>query len=167
MRLNHLKALKEGKIMNDKMPIVTLKSGLRVGNFSSPHSFTFVTGEVLPACSPERAKALMLEALEVATRREHGLDVRYHGGWVDIALTFRMSDVVLDALRAVQPLIELGAVDVLIVPLPVKRAMDEWLAERARNDEALDILVEVQHHARTCRVADRVTKTIYGDRFCL
>lgn len=144
--------------MNEDMPIVVLASGLRVANFSSPHHFTFVTGEVLAACSPERAKALMLESGEVETKRK---------GWVDIALAFRMSESVLDALRAVQLLIELGAVDVLIVPLPVKRAMDEWLAERARNDEALDILVEVQHHARTCRVADRVTKTIYGDRFCL
>lgn len=151
--------------MNKDMPIVVLASGLRVANFSSSHPFTFVNGEVLPACSPERARALMLEAVEVQTRRKGRFAERHHGGWVDIALTFKLSEAVLLALRGVYPLIELGAVDVLIVPLPVKRAMDEWLAER--NDEEPDILVGVQPHARTCRVADRVTKTIYGDRFCL
>jgi hypothetical protein len=44
----------------DQMPLITLNSGLTVANFSSGHTFTFDTGEVLAACSPKRARALSL-----------------------------------------------------------------------------------------------------------
>ena len=40
------------------MPVTTLKNGLIVGNFSSPHEFNFDTGETLTACDPERSERL-------------------------------------------------------------------------------------------------------------
>ena len=150
MRFNHLKALKEGKTM-DKMPIVTLKSGLRVGNFSSPHEFKFVSGEVLAACSPERARALMLDSKEE--------EVYAHPeGWTDIVLEFSMSEAVKAACRA----FDAKEVDVVIVPLPV---MESMRRELVKDGFSLSLLARSPY--RVCRVADRVTKTIYGDKFCL
>jgi hypothetical protein len=157
VRLNHLKALKEGSPMNDKMPmpIVALKSGLRVANFSSPHPFTFVTGEVLPACSPERAKALMLEVDEV--------EVKNPKGFTDIRPSFRMSDAVEQELEKL-----LGCYtdfDVVLVPLPVLQAIRA--CDVAAGGMGSDKWHRMLRFTRSCRVADRVAKTVYGDRFCL
>ena len=66
----------------DPMPITTLTTGLRVGNFSSPHPFRFTDGSELPACSPERANGCMLNSHEVETDR---------GLWTDIDLEFTLS----------------------------------------------------------------------------
>ena len=44
--------------------IFTLKNGLRVANFSSPHPFTFTDGTIIPAVEDEKARNLMLEVKE-------------------------------------------------------------------------------------------------------
>lgn len=137
------------------MPIVTLGSGLRVANFSSPHSFIFVTGEVLAACSPERARALMLEVGE--------REVVNPKGFTDIRLEFLMSDAVGQELEKL-----LGCYtdfDVLLVPLPVLQAIRA--CDVAAGGMGSDKWHRMTRFARVCRVADRVAKTIYGDRFCL
>lgn len=149
----------------DKMPIVTLVSGLRVGNFSSAHPFTFVTGEVLPACSPERARALMLATQETETRRARWSSGYGTTEWVEIELTFGMSEEVRSALA-----IDSTGLDVLLVPLPVRQAIKAEVARVREMMESYSDRVtwdDVERIARTCRVADRVTKVIYGDRFCL
>src|SRR3990167_10841593 len=43
---------------------VTLRSGITIANFSSPHPFRFTTGEELPGCDAERSHIIMLEAVE-------------------------------------------------------------------------------------------------------
>jgi hypothetical protein len=92
--------------------IVTLKGGLRVANFSSPHPFVFDTGETLEAFTPERARALMLDQVEVETSSPCGR-------WVDVRLEFRMSGSVLaEMLR----LAEVDEADFVMVPLPVSLA---------------------------------------------
>lgn len=141
--------------MNDKMPIVTLKSGLRVGNLSSPHPFTFVTGEVLPACSPERARALMLEVEEV--------EVENPKGFTDIRIEFRMSDPVREELEEL--LRCYAEFDVVLVPLPVQQAIRA--CDVAAGGMGSDKWHRMLRYTRVCRVADRVTKTVCGDRFCL
>lgn len=141
--------------MNDKMPIVTLGGGLRVANFSSPHSFTFVTGEVLPACSPERAKALMLEVDE--------REIANPKGFTDIRIEFRMSDAVKQELEEI--LGRYTDFDVLLVPLPVQQAIRA--CDVAAGGTGTDQWHRMMRYTRVCRVADRVAKTIYGDRFCL
>ena len=149
-----------------EMPIVVLKSGLRVANFSSPHEFRFDTGEVLPACSPERAKSLMLDNKETVSDNPFG--------WSDVKLEFLMSEEVeRELIRICEE--ELGTFNVLLVPLPVREAIKNLPAQaRAEpvggmhqllnRDSAYRWILDV---ARVCRTADRVTKTIYGDRFCL
>jgi hypothetical protein len=134
-----------------EMPTITLKNGLRVANFSSPHSFKFTTGEVLPACSAERATALMLTAVEKETVQDK---------WTDIHLEFQMSDNVAKELDRVDGFEVKSDLDVILVPLPVRQAIG-WFCkiypERARG---------VWMKTRCIRVADRVTKQIHPDRFC-
>ena len=125
---------------------ITLVGGIRIANFSSPHPFLFTSGEELPGCSPEISKSLMLHTTEV----EH-LNVC---GWIDIELRFEMSEIVEDALNA---LCDQDNVDIVLVPLPVLRAAD--------NSEGMH--PSVKEKARVCRVADRVTKALFPDRFCV
>jgi len=129
------------------MPVITLKSGLRVGNFSSPHPFNFTTGEVLPGCDPERTLALMLnpKEIEFRYRSSHG-----RTEWTDIILDFHMTEEVSAEISRASSNEE---VDVVIVPLPVITACKA-------TDRGIGKL-------RVCRVADRVAKTIYPDRFCV
>ena len=136
-------------------PVVTLSNGLRVANFSSPHSFKFTDGTVLPACTATRAQTLMLEAEELTLKTyitqtnvsSNGMHV--HVPITDILLSWKMSDVVAEALVALQANAD---VDVVLVPLPVMTALKEYGHEPGK--------------ARVIRVADRVTKEIHIDRFC-
>lgn len=140
----------------EKAPCTQLANGIRIANFSSPHPFNFITGEVLPACSPERANALMLESEEVETAvaRDNGVF------WTDIDLQWSVSDQVRGEL------IELAAqedVDVILVPFPVMTAVKAHLAEGSFADRRL---FPAMKKMRVVRTADRVTKAIYSDRFC-
>jgi len=47
---------RKGRIMN-QMPIITLSTGLRVGNLNIPHSLKFTDDNVIASCGPERTKA--------------------------------------------------------------------------------------------------------------
>lgn len=123
------------------MPRTQLTNGLTVANFSSPHPFNFTDGSVIPACSPERAKGLMLECIED--------QVENPDGWTDIRIKWRLSDAVINALCDAEE----EAVDVVLVPFPVMTAMKE--AGRPVGK------------FRVIRVADRVTKAIHTDRFCV
>jgi len=133
----------------DDMPIVTLSNGLRVANFSSPHPFTFVDGTILPACSNDRARALMLDVTE---------DINPHNiGGVDIGLielSFQLSgDVDAEVTRLLK--LEHKGFDLVLCPLPVLNAISSigW------RHPVEKIFVGI-------RIADRVTKTCYIDKFC-
>lgn len=134
----------------EKMPTIVLGNGLKVANFSSPHTFTFDTGEVLPACSSERAESLMLKATEVEIT---------HPKWVDIDLNFEMSPAIADAhTQACLQAVEEG-IDIVLVPFPVMKVFRESLYSRPE-----DIM---KSPFRVIRSADRVTKSIYSSRFCI
>lgn len=129
------------------VPVVTLSNGLRVANFSSPHDFHFVDGSILPACSEERARVLMLDSEEVESKRWiGGADIKV----IDIELKWKMSQAVEQALGE---LFHSEEFDVLIVPLPVMQAMKEQRMLLGK--------------ARCIRMADRVNKKSHIDRFCI
>jgi hypothetical protein len=132
--------------MNTTMPIITLKSGLRVANFSSPHAFRFTDGSELPACSPERAMLGKLDTVEIEAPR---------GLWTDIDLEFKMSDECAEMLEAAKTLWRNGEVDVVIVPFPVLNAYKKTAPTHPET-----------HPFRTIRSADRMTKVNHSDRFC-
>ena len=127
-----------------QMPTITTKKGLTIANFSSPHQFLFDDGSILPGCSPERSKALMLHPIEKETVNPKG--------FTDIELKFEMSGEVRKALSESLN----SKIDIVIVPLPVMVALKE-----ADIGEASNLPF------RTCRVKDRVTKEVYSNRFCI
>lgn len=123
------------------MPVVTLKSGLVIANFSSPHPFNFVTGEVLPGCSAERARRGSLDITEV---EKPGIK-----GTTDIEMTPNISVDVRFMIAEAQ----LSTADVVLAPFMVIEAMKRAEIPLGK--------------FRTIRVADRISKAIYSDRFCI
>jgi hypothetical protein len=129
-------------------PVVTLTNGLRVANFSSPHPFSFVDGTVLERCDPDRVKVLALNTSELVERSSDGR-------WNDISIAWRLT---LDVEQALTVLQRNPDVDIILVPLPVMTAIKEQpLADTAF----------LWSKVRVIRVADRETKAIHIDRFCV
>jgi len=120
-----------------------LKNGLRVVNFSSPHPFKFEDDSVLEACSADRAKGLMLKSVEAVERAlVNGVEI------TDISLSFLMSPVVEEELERLEGD---DSIDIIIVPLPVLQCCRGTGFKKVRG----------------IRVADRVTKSVHTDRFCV
>jgi len=126
------------------MPIIELANGVKVANFCSPHPFNFTTGETLPACSPERVKALSLKVVEWTGRNPNNPDI------TDIEISFELTDEVVRALELAQE----REVDVVLVPFPLLAAVKE-----AGSFPRFSKI-------RVIRSADRITKAIHPDRFC-
>ena len=126
------------------VPVVTLTTGLHIANFSSPHTFVFTDGTVLPACSKQRAETMMLNAVE---REEPGIK-----GTTDIVLKWKLTEVIS---REIMDLECREDIDIVIVPLPVMTVLKGFAPFDAPNSKY-----------RVIRTADRVTKTIHHDRFC-
>jgi len=129
-------------------PIITLSNGLRVANFSSNHEFKFVDGSILPAVSNELCTMLSMDTVEQVYNEDISLN-----NFKTINLVFKPSIDVLNAW-----LIE-NAVDVVIVPLPVITMM-----RGSMNKDDNDLYYSP---FRTIRVANRLTKSICIDKFCI
>jgi hypothetical protein len=78
-------------------------------------------------------------------------------GWTDIMLCFEMSPAVGEELLR---LARRSEVDIILVPLSVMEATKRAVEEDGCWQPALAKI-------RVYRMADRVTKTIHPDRFCV
>lgn len=125
-------------------PTATLANGITVANFSSPHPFTFDDGTVLPACSADHAREMMLNANE---KFFEGIK-----GSQDVSLTFELNPTIVAHLNLLQHNQE---IDVIIVPLPVLTAIKSAY------------MCSTWSKCRVVRVADRVTKTLHSGKFCI
>ena len=139
--MSNLTISEKDLIQNNDMPSAVLENGVRIANFSSPHSFNFDDGVELPACSKERAERLMLRSEEV--------EVPGVKGTIDIDLKFEMSDVVE---AAIEEATQDETIDIIMVPFPV---MTCW------KSSGRDI-----GKLRCVRIADRVTKVAFSSKFC-
>ena len=145
---------------------VTLKNGLEVWNFSSPHEFKFDDGSVLPAVPAEAAKELQLERVEELVPYARGLRIRE----VELVkVTYRLSSPVIEALerwleKAVlsRPYSEQAKV-LLIVPLPLLSLSSEQLDELWEASKAA--YTALSYHGAGCIVVDRVSKLCSSKRF--
>ena len=72
-------------IFLNKYPSIKLDSGIRIVNYSSPHTYKFHTGEELPACSDEVAQDTKLEA--------HHSKVYNDNGWLDVSINYALSEL--------------------------------------------------------------------------
>ena len=137
---------------NNEFQIIKLYNGLNVMNFSSPHSYVFVTREVLPACSDEVAQKYKLDS-------DHTLHDR--GVYSDVLIKYNISNEMCDVLVKAS---EYDGIDIILVPYPV---LDAWSAMiRNLDDDYLRYLERVLLKIRTCKLDDRVTKAIRSDQFC-
>jgi hypothetical protein len=157
------------------MPVVTLTTGLRVGNLGSPHAFAFTDGSVLPAAAHDRVEATKL------TTSEQLYEQRIAGGdaepivFQNVALEFMMNAGTADTLIAAWRLWESKKVDIVLVPLPCLLAMKRCVEpvqsgtryREVRNPFPFDPLDWSDHPFRAIRVADRTTKAIHVDKFCV
>lgn len=127
------------------MPVVTLQNGLRVGNLSSPHSFEFDDGTLLPACEPERTKALPVDI------NEEVFGEIINGVGVDrLKLELYLTPALTAEVNRIQ---SDDSVDIVIAPLMVMEAMKAARMPLGK--------------IRGIRAKDRITKVIFSNRFCV
>ncbi len=137
-------------------PVIELNNGIKIANWSSPHSFTFVTGEVLPACDNDRAKEMALDIKETEVPYSNVPDVLMGKSnnvkvlWNDI----RMQTTIPKPVRA--DLVKLQrskSIDIILVPFMMLSAM---------KDSSMPI-----GKCRVIRRVSRISKEIYSDKFCI
>jgi hypothetical protein len=131
------------------MIIVTLSNGKRVGNFSSPHPFTFEDGTVLPAVSSDEAKKLSVTFNEIEVFSD------CTGG--DIELTFDLEDHVIDHMNMWINLHQEDKVDIIFCPLPMITAI--------RHHFGRDYLLN--NPFRAIRMTDRINKLVSISKQCI
>ena len=130
--------------------IFKLTNGLRVANFSSPHPFTFTDGTVIPSVELELAGRLMLEVVE------HSIPQR-NSRFRTVLLDWTLSERVSDEIDYWYTFFAMKKVDIVIVPLPVMTALRKvWDQKKI-----------LKSPFRVIRVADRITKVIHIDKFCI
>jgi len=128
------------------MNIITLTNGKKVANFSSPHSFTFTDGTVLPAVSNELAEDLKVEFIET--------EVNLLG---DVMLDFKLTTPLQNAILAWMQVFRDEKVDVVFCPLPMITAMKLTFGY----DYVLD------SPFRSVRIEDRINKLVSIDKQCI
>lgn len=139
------------------LPTVTLSNGLTVANYSSPHPFTFTDGTILPACSNERATLTMLETNEIcSTYTLNGVEIS------DVRIDWRLTEYLKVECNDIIWAMRLNILkwDIILVPLPF---MTAW---KHHYEHAYHYTVP-NPPFRVIRVADRITKEIHIDKFCV
>lgn len=102
------------------VPTVTLRNGLIVANFASPHRISFEDGSVLEACSSKRSKSLLLEKVE-RTRESTSIN-----GTTIIAVNFhfRITPAIINSLDILHSS-GYARVNIVLVSVPVMIAIKE------------------------------------------
>lgn len=134
----------------------TLKNGLLVANFNSPHAFYFDDGSILNAVDSEFSKETMLMSRDICTDT---------GKFVSVNKVFEITNICAEALIKICQ----SSVDIVIVPLPVLLLMKNDIA--LRGQEVFDelphkVISTIKSKLATCFVVDRISKVVSADKFC-
>jgi hypothetical protein len=154
-------------------PAIVLNNGLTVVNYSSPHPYTFDTGEVLPACDQDLVKKHSL--------KEEHLEEKNPNGWIDVRIKDKIQHLQMDSLVMIA---KNPKVNVILVPYRVKVALygqgstrgvrdlyedhgngsftDGWSAKSYCSGDIADM----KEKARVCRIEDRLNKLVSSTKFC-
>ena len=130
--------------------IYKLSNGLRVANFSSPHPFRFTDGTEIPAVSDELAEKLLLDVDEQLCNERNRK-------FKTVKVDWSLSEAVSDEIDYWFTFFAMKKVDIVIVPLPVMTALKSIWNEK-------DV---IKSPFRVIRVANRIAKTIYCDKYCI
>lgn len=126
--------------------MVSLKNGVIVANFSSPHTFVFTDGTVLEAVDKSVATSLSVHTIE--HEDEDG----------DVSLEFRLSENVINEMDRWMVLYAAGKVDRVLIPFPMLTAMKEAGWNKA--------MIKASPF-RVIRLSDRVTRQVSTDKWCI
>ena len=138
------------------MPVTTLKNGLIVGNFSSPHEFNFNTGEKLTACDPERSERLKVDFISnISIQNIRGIEIKNN------SLSFGLS---AELKREITIILENNFMggerynpDIILIPLPMIQAIKKDIQE-------LDIS---KTPFRGIKMKSRTEKLTLSQEFCI
>lgn len=128
------------------MTIITLSNGKKVGNFSSPHPFTFEDGSILYPVIPKEAERLKVEFIEEPINDKG-----------DLKLYFRITNDIGTEVSLWLSAHEAGEVDVVYCPLPMITALKETMGE--------EWLIESPF--RAIRMEDRIRKLVSIHKQCV
>lgn len=132
------------------MPVTTLKNGLIVGNFSSPHDFNFDTGETLKACDPERSERLKVNFIShISKQIIRGIEINNN------SLSFDLSSELKEEI--VKILMSNNNPDIILIPLPMIQAI--------KKDLPNIIISETQF--RGVKMKSRTEKLTLSQEFCI
>jgi hypothetical protein len=134
-----------------KNRIFPLSNGLRIANFSSPHPFLFTDGTIIPAVEDKLAKLTMLDVEE---QRVSNYTARR---FQTVKLSWSLSEMVDDQIALWYTIYQVKEVDVVLVPMPVMIALKNTWTEK----------MILKSPFRVIRMADRITKAIHIDKFCI
>lgn len=137
------------------MEIVTLSNGLKVGNFSSPHPFTFVDGSVLPAVSNEEAEKYKIHFYEIPV---YGADEYTYG------LSFELSQDVLPRMSIFYNMYLNKKVNIVLCPLPMIKAIEDAITYEQPELDFNDIR---KSPFRAIRMEDRIKKLVSINKFTI
>lgn len=139
------------------MTIIQLSNGKKVGNFSSPHPFTFEDGSVLPAVSPEEAERLKVDFIETPIDR---MQFRVPTGMDgDIELRFKLNDAVKQRMWEWRQMSDKKLVDVVYCPLPMIQAI--------RTENGYSMYYLITSPFRAIRMVDRIQKLVSITKQCI
>ena len=129
-----------------KREIITLSNGKKVGNFSSPHPFTFTDGSILPAVSDTHSEWLKVNFHEDTLNKKG-----------DLQLKFTLSPQVITEMKIWDERYYRGEVDVVFCCLPMMTALYELCGKAQILDWPF----------RAIRMEDRIKKLISIDKQCI
>ena len=144
---------------SNRFKTVRLSNQLIVGNFSSPHSFTFEDGSVLDAVNDydsERLKVIFNET--IVDEKLEWKRAEVYKEYKTVALDFTLSDEVRNEMEVWQKMWEHNDVDIVLCPLPMIQALHKI-------DDGLGTIFDGPF--RAVRLKDRIKKLASIDTFSI
>ena len=139
-------------IESTRLKVVRLSNQLLVGNFSSPHPFTFDDGTVLDAVSDYDSMRLKVNF------NEYVIDDNLAKKYKTVGLTFTLSDEVRHEMEVWYKMWEHNDVDIVLCPLPMIQALHKI-------DDGLGTIFDGPF--RAVRLKDRIKKLASIDTFSI
>jgi len=143
---------------SSRFKTVRLSNQLIVGNFSSPHSFTFEDGSVLDAVSDYDSERLKVTFIETVVRDEHKFR-KLHNDVSTVQLKFTLSQEVDNEIMAWLKMWEHNDVDIVLCPLPMIQAL-----QQGHESNFVSLL---NSPFRAVRMKDRIKKLSSIDTFSI
>ena len=137
-------------IESTRLKVVRLSNQLLVGNFSSPHPFTFDDGTVLPSVSDYDSERLKVNFNETVIDEKSECKT--------VSLDFTLSQEVEWEMENWMKMWKHNDVDVVLCPLPMIQALQQT------SDDLKSLL---DGPFRAVRMKDRIKKTASINTFCI